>query len=520
MGNAWKSERALLVWIALAPVWTHHCVGQNLAKTSEVQGSPLALEECIRIALENNHERKVAEWDVAIADAMHRQARSSYWPTISGEIVATRMDEDPLFVFPSASFGIPALRVPVPAMTIPVPSQTVSVPARSFGLGLPPNDVSVSSPPMEFQTPPSSITVPPQAFPVPEQDIKVMDRDNMLATLSLTLPVFTGGKRSGIIRQAQAGVGAANEALRRTEHEVVYEIRRLYYGVITAGRVVKIAEDTLARLETTLDLTEQMYKTGSGTVKKTDFLRNKAIVETVRTFLARASAEKNLAADALVFQMGWESDRRVVPSDPEVPFEETPIQFAALLDAAYESNPVLARVDAGIRAAEAKITEARSGHIPKLALIANASHIENSLDTGLVNSQNVDSWMIGAAIRIPIFEGGLVRNEVREARAELSKLERRRRQLHEGIALQLKQAVYDVERSRAQHQSSMEGLRSSTENRKLNIRAYQEELVETKDVIEAQLLEAFLDTAFQKILYDHIEGMSRVDLVIGREIPD
>jgi outer membrane protein len=47
------------------------------------------------------------------------------------------------------------------------------------------------------------------------------------------------------------------------------------------------------------------------------------------------------------------------------------------------------------------------------------------------------------------------------------------------------------------------------------VRAYQEGLVETKEVIEAQLMEALMSGQYQKVLYDHVEARAKLDFLVG-----
>ena len=53
---------------------------------------------------------------------------------------------------------------------------------------------------------------------------------------------------------------------RRTDLEITNSVKRLYYGAVLAIQLHQLGKDTLARMETTLDLTETMYKEGSGKV--------------------------------------------------------------------------------------------------------------------------------------------------------------------------------------------------------------------------------------------------------------
>ncbi|MEZ4650909.1 MAG: hypothetical protein R3E97_19425 [Candidatus Eisenbacteria bacterium] len=61
-------------------------------------------------------------------------------------------------------------------------------------------------------------------------------------------------------------------------------------------------------------------------------------------------------------------------------------------------------------------------------------------------------------------------------------------------------------------------MESATENRDLNSRAYQAELVETGDVIQAQLVEALMQVQHYKIRYDHMVQRSRLRSVVGTAV--
>ena len=63
-----------------------------------------------------------------------------------------------------------------------------------------------------------------------------------------------------------------------------------------------------------------------------------------------------------------------------------------------------------------------------------------------------------------------------------------------------------------------EAMLAATDNRDLNERAYQSELVETKDVIEAQIMESLWQAQFHKVLYDHVETRAHLNFLVGKEM--
>ena len=82
-----------------------------------------------------------------------------------------------------------------------------------------------------------------------------------------------------------------------------------------------LGEDTLARMEATLHLTETMYKEGAGKVQKTDFLDNKVMVETLRAMVALLEKNEEMAQAALANTMGLSWNTFVKPADSEVPYD-------------------------------------------------------------------------------------------------------------------------------------------------------------------------------------------------------
>jgi outer membrane protein TolC len=273
-------------------------------------------------------------------------------------------------------------------------------------------------------------------------------------------------------------------------------------------------------MQVTLDLTENLYKKGSGKVKKTDYLRNKTVVEWLRTTVTSLEANEQLAKAALTNSMGLEWQTPVEPAVEPLPFISSKVPLNDLVSGAYRFNPDWARLDAGLEAAAAKIDVAKSGHLPKVALFGSLTSIVNSYDQGIVTPENKNSWMVGIGMELPLFNGMRTSGEVREAKARLEQLKQQQFLLKEGIALQVKHIFIQLETAQQQKISSEAAASASEENRSLNERAYQEEMVETKDVIEAQLMESLMKAQYQKTLYDNIDARANMDFIVGRQITE
>jgi outer membrane protein len=465
----------------------------------------MTLDQCIDTALKNNHRRPASLFAVAMAEAQHRQALAGYWPQINMKGGYERLDESPNFVFPATHFNVPAQTVHVPGGTA-----LVTLPAGVFG-----NPFPIQLP---VSYPGQTMTTPPQDFQVPKQDVKLMDPDSFIAALDVKWLLYDGGMRKGFREQSGGALEISRQEARRSDLELVDSVKRLYYGAVLARQVHQLGKDTLARMEATLNLTETMYKEGAGTVKKTDFLDNKVMVESLRSAVAFLDKNEEMAQAALAYTMGLSWKESIRPKAAEIPFKPYEGDLEKLVGTAYRFNPDWAKLEAGIGALEGAVRTAVSGHYPKIALTGEIHRWWNGYKDGLSTERNTEGWTVGVGMEIPIFDGFLTSNRVSEARARLSKVKEEQFLLKEGIGLQVKDIFTSMVAARKSYQATLDAMVSAQENRDLNTRAYQNELVETEKVIRAQLMEALMSAQYYKTCFDHITLLSQLDLVVGTEV--
>ena len=462
------------------------------------------LDRCLNQAWENNHRRPASRFAVAAAEAQHRQALSGYWPQVGFKGAYQRMDQAPDFLFPASSFAVPAQNTTVPASVA-----LITVPAGVLG----PNAVQ-----LPVSIPSQTVTTAAQQMSIPPQDIKLMDRDSLLGSIDATWLIFDGGLRRGYTEQAQAGLDAARAASRRTDLEVADSVKRLYYGAVLARQLHTLGTDTLARMEATLNLTETMYKEGSGKVKKTDFLDNKVMVESLRAMVAQLEKNEAMAQAALANTMGLSWRESVVPADQEIAYRPLATNLEELVGTAYQFSPDWARLEAGLRAAEGAVSVARSGYFPKVALTGEVHRWWNDYNAGVATDRNKEGWTGGVGIEFPLFDGFLTRHKVRAAQAKSGELGEQKILLREGIGLQIKDLVLSLNATQQTYQATLDAMNAAEENRDLNVRAYQNELVETEKVIRAQLVEALMKAQHYKTCYDHVALQSQLATVVGAEV--
>lgn len=452
----------------------------------------LTLDACLKMAMENNRERPASRLAVAMAEARHRQALAGYWPQITLNGTWQHLDEAPNFIFPS--FNVPATSAGAAGGT------SITIPAGVLG----PNATSLP------------VNVPAQT--IPQQDVRLMDPDSFVASADVSWLLYGGGLRRGQREQTGAFLKMAEEASRRTDLEIVDSVKRLYAGAVLARQLYRTGEDTLARLGATLTLTETLYKGGSGTVKKTDYLDNRVMAETMRSVVALLKKNEEMSQAALANTMGLPWNESVQPTDDIIAVTPYAGSLKRLVGSAYCFNPDWKRLEAGIAAAEGMVRTAQSGDYPKLVLTGNLHKWWNHYTAGLASDTNKDGWNVGVNVEIPLFDGFLTRNKVAEARLRVEKLKQEQLLFKEGIGLMLRDTFLSLIAAQTSHEAAYEAMKSAAESRKLNTRAYENGLVDTEKVIRAQIVEALMTAQYDKACYDCAALKSRIDMIVGAEV--
>ena len=245
-----------------------------------------------------------------------------------------------------------------------------------------------------------------------------MNRDTAIATVELMYPLYTGGKISSIIHQANLAKSIAKEEYQRSTLQVVRDVKRYYYAVTLTRGLGRLAEDTVATLQATRDLTKSMYEAGTGSVNKLDYLKTEMAVSFAQSLANDFSSRELSATAALLYAMGLPLDTEINIAENDFSVNAQQQGLTALIRQAHQFNPQLGMMKLAVQIADEKVNEAKSAYFPQIALTANLRHIENAYDGGLMNSTNKDSWTIGVVMKMPIFDFGRTSNNLNTSKLQ------------------------------------------------------------------------------------------------------
>lgn len=454
------------------------------------QYQQLTLNQAIEIALLNNTEKKVSLQAAAIAESQYQEALSARMPNISLQASLMRMDEDPTFVFPSTNIPINGIAAPLNGAL-----------AGLAGAGILPPGLSV-----------------PANIAVPQQRIKLMDRDTAIAQIQLMYPLYTGGKISSIIQQADLAKEIAKQEYHRTTLQVIRDVKRYYYAVQLTHGLNQLAQDTAESLAGTRDLTKSMYEAGSATVNKLDYLKTEMAVHYAQALASEFSAKHKSAVAALQHAMGINMDSQISLQSYDFLPTSSNQSYAQLIAQAQQFNPQLGMMKLAVSIGDAKVNEARSAYFPQIAITGNIRHIENSVNAGLVNSDNRNSWTIGVAMSMPLIDFGRTSHHINTSKLERQAMAEKQVLVEQGLAAQLKHLFIQLEAANQQNSISEKASDFSQQHVALTEKAYQIGMSKAEDMVQASLLDAITQGNHLKAQHDAAYHQTEIEYFIGSEV--
>lgn len=438
----------------------------------------ISLKEAINIALENNKQNKISKIALEIAQAQYKQALSANYPTINAMIAGHRVKEDSNFQM-KGDISLPA------ELTVPL----------NAGLGINIDSIKLDS------------------------KVTAYGRDTIKSSINMMYALYTGGKISSLIEQAKLNKLLAMNSIKRSNETVILDVKKYFYGFYLTNELHKIAQSTLNRMEYISELTKEFYESGESlNVKKTDYLSIQVTVALIESIVAKLEANKTLVKSALINSLGLPYDSQIDISYDQEDLLPTNYKLDELVKEAYKTNSDIRKMDIALKISSEQIKEQEAGHLPSIGLMGSVSNTYNSYEFGVLNDDQSNSWDIGFAATLPLFDGLRTTNKINEKKLEQKKLYLIQDMLKEGVSLQIKNELTNALIGYKQVQTLKKARNLAKQNRVLNIKGYQIDAIEPQKVIEAQYIEAYVKADYLKYVHDYLISLSKIDNLVGVEL--
>jgi len=235
------------------------------------------------------------------------------------------------------------------------------------------------------------------------------------ARLSASYEVDLFGRVSSNVAAARGDAGAVEATYRSVLLSLQADVAQTYFRLRSLDAELATLDQTVRLREESVRVTGRRFELGD--IGEFDLSRAKTELSTARAEAIGVQRQRANAEHALAVLLGKPASAFSAPASPLQDAAALPVIPAGLPSALLERRPDIASAQRTMEAANARIGVARAAMFPALNISAAGGGIGTSFAD--VFKWSSRSWLLGAALSMPLIDGGRNRNNIVRSEAAL-----------------------------------------------------------------------------------------------------
>ncbi|MFW6301550.1 MAG: TolC family protein [Bacillota bacterium] len=330
--------------------------------------------------------------------------------------------------------------------------------------------------------------------------------------LSLQQPIYTFGRITAGIDQAEAGYRAAEAGFEGDRQELIHEVITTYNNVLLAEKMLELQNDLKEQAEGHLEVVESNLD--AGTVTELDKHEARVALSEVEQEIVEAESNLAMAKEGFRSLLGLERGTEInLAESNEGAFAGLEEEVLAEADSNelidLEDNPQLEALVYQQDASEASLEMTEAERFPNIALAGSYSWEDEEF--GFEDS----SWSLGINLSFDIFDGGQQKAEIKKAEAELKQLEYEREEAEDGLYIEAKRALNAFNDAISKQELTAEMIDQAEDQLELAELRYSEGVGTSTDVLDARAGYSQARLAAEEARFSRLEALADLYLVLG-----
>jgi outer membrane protein len=335
------------------------------------------------------------------------------------------------------------------------------------------------------------------------------------ASLSVTQPLYTGGRVGAALAIARNVRAAAELGVEEAEADVALQVRSAYFQTVLADEMIGIAREAYALADEVLRQVE-LFR-AQGTASEFDVLRARVERDNLEPGIVEATNARRLAELNLKRLAGIPADQ---PIDPVTPLEPLVDEVdRERLVAAVLDRAAIRALDEQIAAREGAVRIARADRLPTVGMAANFAYQAFPSQIAPIDTEWRRDWALTFQASIPLFDGFRTRGQIDQAQSELRLTQLQRSQVVRGLELELEQALGEFDAARAQIEARRATVGEARRTLELAELRFRSGLATQLDISNARLLLEQARVNEAQALFNYVNALARLERVSGGEVP-
>jgi outer membrane protein TolC len=332
-------------------------------------------------------------------------------------------------------------------------------------------------------------------------------------SISLTQPLYTGGKLTDGLKLAKLQLTMVKEDQRKAKQNLILNVKSDYYQVWLAEQKLKVAQSSYDNMGKHYQQVQNFYKVG--TSSKFDLLQAEVKWKALKPPVIQAENDAAIAKLNMAIVLGIDKDRQfTVNSDLDqlqLP-EEVALQYQEVLQQAYQNRPEMRQSQDAIELTKISLHLVEAGYKPVVAL--TGQYLRKGTDLSMDQSK---TWTLTLGISGMLFDGFTTKAKVDSAKDDVQLASSRQSSQRDTIRSDVEQAIQALKATLETTRYNQANIDLNKESLRLTQARFAAGMSTTLDVSDA---ENNLDQALNGYylgMTNYLTALAKFDMVVGKD---
>lgn len=336
-------------------------------------------------------------------------------------------------------------------------------------------------------------------------------------TVSVTFPLYTGGRIENTIEAAELGRDAADLMLEATRQGIKEQTTEAYFQILQFRNLIQVNKEAVDTLQAHLDNVNAQYRVG--TVAKSDVLRSQVELANQQQNLVTAQNNYDVAVATFNNIVGLPTDT-IVDAKEDLSYTKYDISLPRCTDYALIHRPDGIAMERAWKQAEAQMKAAKAGYRPQVNAMVSRTWSGDtpfSSNTVKVTEQN-DGTNTGLQMSWNIFDNNVTEAQVQQAKASMRKAEQKLYETQETIQLDVRKAYLNLLAAEQNIHTTKVAVDQAQEDYKIAQVRYSAGVGTNLDVMDAESKLIQTQTTYITALYNYNTNKAALDQAMGIKV--
>jgi len=324
----------------------------------------------------------------------------------------------------------------------------------------------------------------------PGLNIEMGNVDYYSANLSLTQPIYLGGKIRSAYQMSKMGMEISSFNKKLQSSEVLLETDKAYWNLVSINEKQKLASKYVKMLSALVRDLQNAYDLEITT--KNELLKAQVQLNQAKLDLFRVQNRTVLARMSLCQVIGKDLMSNIVAIDTTIVVHQNAIDVD-YMQKALRQRPELLMLAKQVEISKEKVKNSNADYLPQIGV--GASYLYTSKIENIIGASKI--LAVQANLSVPIFHWQERKHKLASERFKTKQKELEMDRSRDLIALEVQQSYFNIQEAYQQIELAKSSMEQANENVELTQNSFHEGLANTTELLDAQ---AFWQRAHNELI--------------------